>query len=453
MIGSLTLEQAREVVGGLRQGADVSFAAVSTDTRTLQPGDLFVALKGPSFDGNSFVATAQERGASAALVSAPVATTLPTLRVDDTRIALGQLGHANRRQSSALVVGLTGSQGKTSVKEMTAAILAQMGPVHATRGNLNNDIGVPLTLLQLNAQHRFAVIEMGANAPGEIAYTTRLVEPDLALITNIAPTHLEGFGSLNGVATAKAELWQGLRTGGRAIVNLDDVNIPPYVKPQGGQKLVGISAAGRSQAVYGVDAIEDLGLDGSRFSVWTPRGKVMLRMSLPGRHNVGNALAAIALAVEAGASLEHVERGLAGMRSVKGRLVVKQGRAGATVIDDSYNASPASFKAAIDVLKGRPGTRIVVAGDMGELGTEKQAAHERLGAYAHAMGIELFMGTGELTRLAVQAFGAKGVFTPDWQALAAAVLPLLAPDVTVLVKGSRSAGMERVVKQLLPDEA
>jgi UDP-N-acetylmuramoyl-tripeptide--D-alanyl-D-alanine ligase len=453
MIGSLTLEQAREVIGGVRTGADASFSAVSTDTRTLQPGELFIALKGPSFDGNAFVATAQASGASAALISAPVETSLPTLRVDDTRIALGRLGRANRAKSSATVIGLTGSQGKTSVKEMTAAILAQVGAVHATRGNLNNDIGVPLTLLQINAQHRFAVIEMGANAPGEIAYTTQLAQPDLALITNIAPTHLEGFGSLSGVATAKAELWQGLRSGGRAIVNLDDINIPRYVKPTQGQKLVGISAAGQSNAMYGVDAIEDLGLEGSRFSVWTPRGKTRLRLALPGRHNVANALAALALAMEAGASLDQVERGLAGMRSVKGRLVVKQGRGGATVIDDSYNASPASFKAAIDVLKGRPGTRIVVAGDMGELGTEKQSAHERLGAYAHEMGIELFMGTGELTRLAVQAFGAKGVHTADWQALAAAVLPLLAPDVTVLVKGSRSAGMERVVRQLLPDEA
>ncbi|MDR0781172.1 MAG: UDP-N-acetylmuramoyl-tripeptide--D-alanyl-D-alanine ligase [Pseudomonadales bacterium] len=453
MIGSLTLEQARAITGGVRRGADVSFNAVSTDTRSLQQGELFVALKGATFDGNAFVASAQQGGACAALLGAEVATALPTLHVADTCSALGQLAHANRCQSHATVIGLTGSQGKTSVKEMTTAILAQAGAVHATRGNLNNAIGVPLTLLQITAQHRFAVIEMGANAPGEIGYLTRLVEPDLALITNIAPTHLEGFGSLSGVAAAKAELWQGLRGDGRAIVNLDDMNIPRQVRVQSGQKLVGISACGQSHAVYGVDAIEDQGLEGSQFSVWTPRGKARLHLALPGRHNVANALAALALAMEAGATLAQVERGLADLRGVQGRLMVQAGRGGATVIDDSYNASPASFKAAIDLLKALPGTRIVVAGDMGELGTQQQAAHEQLGAYAQDAGIDLFMGTGELTRLAVRAFGTKGLFAPDWQALAAAVLPFLAPEVTVLVKGSRSAKMERVVKQLLSEGA
>lgn len=453
MIAPLTLEQARTITGGTLSGANVSFSAVSTDTRTLQPGELFIALKGPSFDGNDFVAIAQERGACAALVSADVATALPTLRVEDTRIALGQLGRANRQASKAKVIALTGSQGKTSVKEMTATILAQAGKVHATRGNLNNDFGVPLTLLQLGAEHDYAVIEMGANAPGEIAYTTKLAEPDIALINNIAPTHLEGFGSLQGVATAKAEIWQGLKPNGCAVVNLDDMNIPRHAKVSSSQKVVGISAKGQTSALYGVEVVEDLGLEGSRFSVWTPQGKTKLKLTLPGRHNVANALAAIALAMEAGAKLEHVERGIAEMRSVKGRLVVQQGRAGATIIDDSYNASPASFRAAIDVLKAREGLRIVVAGDMGELGAEKQRAHVELGEYARDAGIDLFMGTGELTRLAVEAFGPKGVHAPDWQALATAVLPHLAADVTVLVKGSRSAGMERVVKQLLPDQA
>ncbi|MDR2213013.1 MAG: UDP-N-acetylmuramoyl-tripeptide--D-alanyl-D-alanine ligase [Pseudomonadales bacterium] len=452
MIGSLTLEQARAITGGLCSGADIAFKNVSIDTRTLQEGDLFIALKGPNFDGNVFVSEAQARGACAALVSAEVHGSLPTLRVNDTRLALGQLGRANRHKSSATVIGLTGSQGKTSVKEMTAAILERTGAVYATRGNLNNDIGVPLSLLGIEDAQRFAVIEMGANAPGEIAYTTQLAEPDLALITNVAPTHLEGFGTLEGVARAKAELWQGLRPGGRALVNLDDGNITRHVRVQGAQEVVSISAEGQTQAAYGVAAREDLGLEGSRFSVWTPRGEAQLRLPLPGRHNVANALAALALAMEAGATLEHVEQALSAMHSLKGRLQVKRGRLGATLIDDSYNASPASFEAAINVLKARPGLRIVAAGDMGELGDEREAAHTALGNYAREAGIEIFMGTGDLMRLAVQAFGERGMYVADWYTLTALLVPLLSPETTLLVKGSRSAGMERIVNKLTQDE-
>lgn len=449
MIDTMTLQQLHAIVGGELKG-EAAFSAVSTDTRSLHPGDLFVALTGPRFNGNEFVPQARAAGACAALVSAELAVDLPQLRVADTRIALGQLGAWNRARSGACVVGLTGSQGKTSVKEMTAAILAGSGAVLYTQGNLNNDIGVPLTLLRITREHRYAVIEMGANHKGEIAYMTRLVSPDVAFINNVAATHIEGFGSLQGVAEGKSEIWQGLAPGGCAVVNLDDPNIVPRVPVA--LRRVGISAAGNSTADYYVTAVQTAGLEGSRFVLHTPRGTAELAIAQPGRHNVANALAAAALAMEAGASLADVQQGLAEAHTAKGRLNIRKGLRGAVILDDSYNASPASFRAAIDVLAELPGLRVVVAGDMGELGDGAVAAHRELGAYAAARGIEHFFATGALCAHAAEAFGPAAVHAHDCEALAARLQPLLAPGVSVLVKGSRSAGMERVVKQLTEQE-
>lgn len=445
MIAEMSLKQLREVVGGELRGS-ASFKTVSTDTRSLRTGDLFVALQGPNFDGNKFVEQAKERGACAALVSAAVASDLPMLIVPDTRIALGRIGAWNRKQAKAKVIALTGSQGKTTVKEMTAAILAQRGSVLYTQGNLNNDIGVPLTLLQISAEHDFAVIELGANHKGEIAYTTALTQPDIALINNVAATHVEGFGSLQGVAEGKSELWQGLGSKGIAVVNLDDSNVATRV-PAGVHR-VGISAAGDATARYRVSDVQDKGLTGSRFNLHTPAGSHVVEIHVPGRHNVGNALAAAALALEAGADLQHVVQGLGIAHAAKGRMNILKGKCGAVIIDDSYNASPSSFHAAIDVLAALPGVRIVVAGDMAELGDGKEQAHRALGDYAARKGIDLFFGTGVLTAQAVTAFGSKGVHITDRGELASRLLELLAPGTSVLVKGSRSAGMERVVKQL-----
>lgn len=452
MIGAMTLQQAQEVTGGILRGDNPGFTSVSTDTRTLQPGALFVALTGPNFNGNAFVAEAATKGACAALVGEALDTALPTLLVDDTRIALGQLGAANRKLSTATVIALTGSQGKTTVKEMTAAILAECGPVLSTQGNLNNDYGVPLTLLRIDAGHTYAVIELGANAPGEIAYTSRLAQPDIAHITNIAGTHLEGFGSLQGVANAKAEIWQGLRPGGTALLNLDDASIAGCCTETDSIRRITLSAEGRQDAHYTIASCNAQGLMGSALVLHTPHGSVSVNLALPGFHNAANALAAAALAMEAGAGPAEVARGLAGMRSVKGRLMPKQGLQGAVVLDDTYNASPASFRAAIDVLVAQPGIHVVVAGDMGELGSEREAAHAELGNYARSKGVEHFFATGPLSRLAVAAFGANGVHASDCAELAAAVTPLLATGVSVLVKGSRSAGMERVVKLITTKE-
>lgn len=452
MIEGISLQEAQQVTGGVLTGGNPVFRSVSTDSRTLQPGDFFIALRGPTFNGNSFVELAAQKGACGALVSEFVSPVLPLLTVHDTRLALGQLGAYNRQRAQARVLGLTGSQGKTTVKEMTAAILGCRGNVLSTKGNLNNDLGVPLTLLQIGREHHYAVIEMGANAPGEIAYTTALAKPDIALITNVAPTHLEGFGSLQGVARAKAELWQGLVPGGTAIVNLDDPQVLDAFTAREDIRSVTLSAAGRSDADYALEAFNDKGIAGSEFALCTPQGRFNVKLALPGCHNAANALAAAALAMEAGAGPRDVILGLADMRSVKGRLNIRKGLRGSIILDDTYNASPASFRAAIDVLVKQPGIRIVVAGDMGELGMEKEAAHRALGKYARDRGVEYFFGTGILCQLAVAAFGSKSAHRNNCNDIAAAVMPLLAPGVSVLVKGSRSAGMERVVQQLTERE-
>jgi UDP-N-acetylmuramoyl-tripeptide--D-alanyl-D-alanine ligase len=449
MIEAMSLRQLQQLTNGKLQGEDRSFSAVSTDTRTIQPGQLFFALKGPNFNGNNFVQLAAEKQACAAVVSEPVVASLPSLQVVDTRIALGQLGHHVRKQSQARIVALTGSQGKTTVKEMTTAILSLAGAVLSTEGNLNNDYGVPLTLLRLEAEHRFAVIELGANAPGEIAYTTRLTQPDIAHITCVAETHVEGFGSLQGVAEAKNEIWQGLQEQGVAVLNLDDSNIMQNFMPRPDLRVVTISATGKALADYRIAELTDLGLAGSRFEIQAPQGSVSISLVLPGRHNAVNALAAAALALEAGATLAQVKAGLETMHSVKGRLVIKRGRRKAVILDDSYNASPASFKAAIDVLATQQGVRIIAAGDMGELGALKVSGHREVGAYARAAGIEHFYATGTLMQEALAAFGPAAVHAADWSELARLLESQLDSHVSVLVKGSRSAGMERVVDRLV----
>lgn len=452
MMSSMQLTQLQQITGGVLHGENRSFDAVSTDTRNLKAGDLFVALKGPNFNGNTFVEAAAAKQAAAALVSEHLGAALPALEVEDTRIALGQLGRHNRLQSTACVIALTGSQGKTTVKEMTATILQQSGAVLSTQGNLNNDYGVPLTLLRIERAHRYAVIEMGANAGGEIAYTTMLAQPDVAHITCVAPTHVEGFGSLAGVALAKAEIWQGLRSEGVAVLNLDDANIMENFIPLPGVRVITISAKGKSLADYRLASLMDEGLAGTRLTLETPQGNVTVALTLPGRHNAANALAAAALALEAGATLSQVKIGLQQMHSVKGRLVIKRGLNGSVILDDTYNASPASFKAAIDVLATQPGTRIIVGGDMGELGSLKDEGHREVGTYAREQGIQHFFATGQLMQEALVAFGNNGVHAVDCAALGALLRPLLNEQVSVLVKGSRSAGMERVVQLLVEQE-
>jgi UDP-N-acetylmuramoyl-tripeptide--D-alanyl-D-alanine ligase len=453
MIRKIALSEIAMVCGGILTGSDAEFSEISIDTRTLQAGDLFFAIKGPNFNAVEFLDVAYSKGAVAAVVDQTIAhTQLPLIEVADVRIALGKTGAYNRKLSNARVVGLTGSQGKTSVKEMTSAILSEYGNVLSTRGNLNNDIGVPLTLSRLSADHEFAVIEMGASGKGEIAYTVNLVKPHVAHITNASGTHLEGFGSLDGVAQAKGEIYGGIIDGGTAVINIDDHYGDYWLNISQHQKIVTISALGNKQADYHVSDVH-LSVNGmSTFMLHYPQGCQQISLPLLGFHNVGNALAAIALAMEAGANIQHVVSGLANIAPVPGRMQPLPGRAGSLIINDSYNASPASFKAAIDVLSAFQGKRIVVAGDMAELGTDEMDGHLRTGRHAKQQGIDLLIAVGELSRFTADGYGSGAVWLQQRDHVLSMLMPLLEPGVTVLVKGSRSAGMEKLVSQLIKEE-
>lgn len=457
----MTLQQAAAILDGEVHGdIHVAFEAVSTDSRRLRGGELFVALRGPNFDGHAFVAAAAQQGAVAAIVDRVVDSALPQIVVPDTRLALGRLAAAWREQFQGVVVGITGSNGKTTVKEMVASILGQQGPVLATQGNLNNDIGVPLMLLRMRPdQHRAAVIEMGANHMGEIAYLTNLVQPDVALITNAAAAHLEGFGSLEQVAHAKGEIYQGLRASGTAVVNLDDEFADYWRELVVDHASVGFGMLPNAEVRLGEGgvnwAISEAGYKCS-FRIQTPAGDVDVALNLAGKHNVMNALAATATALAAGASLSDVRTGLERMAPVPGRLQPKVTAHGQLVIDDSYNANPHSLRAAMDVLLQAPGKKILVMGDMAELGVEAEQLHFQAGAEARSKGIDLLLACGKHCREAVRGFGAGGRCFTDRRGLIEHLWTLLqAPahaDAVLLVKGSRSASMEEVVQALVSGE-
>lgn len=458
MIGSMSLQEVQSHTGGVVTGGDAEFCAVSIDTRTINAGELFIALSGPNFNGNEFVSLAGEKNACGVIAGEQVQSNLPVLTVEDTRQALGKIGAMNRDRSKACVIALTGSQGKTSVKEMTAKILAHCGEVIMTQGNLNNDLGVPLSLLKIEEGHEFAVIELGANGPNEIAYTAALTRPRIGHITNIAGTHLEGFGDLNGVARAKSEIWQGIEAGGTAVINLDDSFADQFISDIKtlDKNIVKVSGEGNTAADFFADQINLRDYQGVSFrlncSLNSSKGSININLKVSGKHSVCNALAAAAMAMTAGAELEHVKAGLESFSSVKGRMSVVPGLNNSTLIDDTYNASPSSFHAAIDVLALSRGIRIVVMGDMGELGSESESAHREVGEYARQQGIEHFIGLGELSRLAVEGFGEDGVFIGERERFAETIKPLLSKTVTVLIKGSRSQGMEKLLAVIQEDK-
>ncbi len=425
-------------------GQDVSFHSVCSDSRSILPGSLFIALRGPNHDGHQHVAAAAEAGAVAALVEHPVDCVIPQIIVDDSRLALGRLASAWRQELATPLVAVTGSNGKTTVKEMCAAILAQAGNTLATRGNLNNDIGVPLTLLRLQRDHQYGVIEMGANHPEEIRYLTALTRPQVAIVNNAAEAHLEGFGSLEGVARAKGEIFEGLAENGVAIINADDQFAPMWHE----------MSASKQVLTFGLEQQADVSarwqgdVYGSRLEVTTPVSEFQLDIALPGRHNVMNALAAIAAATALNIDSRQIIDGLESMQAVGGRLQARRGINDATVIDDSYNANPASMGAGIRVLAECEGQRYLALGDMGELGADAAELHRQVGSEAREAGIDGLYATGTLSRGAVEAFGENGHFFEQQQQLIAALLPQMKSDVTVLVKGSRSSRMERVVEAL-----
>jgi len=441
---TMPLSQAAEVLNARQRGADVTFRGVSTDTRTLAQGNLFVALRGPSFDGHDYLGQARQRGAVAAAVSELRDAGLPLLEVGDTRLALGELAAHWRTQFAIPVVGLTGSNGKTTVKEMIAAILGRRGETLVTRGNLNNDIGVPLTLFRLGPQHRWAVVEMGANHPGEIAYLTQLVRPTVGLVNNAGPAHLEGFASLEGVAKAKGELFAGLGPDAVCVINADDRYAGLWRTMAGSRRMMsfGLQQRAEVQAQWRGD------LQGSDVELHTPAGTAVLHLSLPGQHNVMNALAATAVALALDIPLQDIVAGLAAVRPVHGRWESLPGVNGMQLIDDTYNANPGSLLAALQLLAGADAEAWLVLGNMGELGQQGRRLHREMGEQAKRNGVRRLFALGELAQQAAEAFGDGAEAFADGEALIKRLGQLARPGVLVLVKGSRSMRMERVVAAL-----
>jgi len=441
----MTLSMTADVLKGRLQGSDALYTGVGTDTRTLRRGDLFVALVGDRFDGHQFLAEALAAGAAGALLSRDVNTTLPYVKVTDTRRALGELAAFWRGQFDIPVIAVTGSNGKTTVKEMIGAILGRGARGCVTRGNLNNDIGVPLTLCRLGPEDRYAVIEMGMNHKGEIDCLTRLTRPTIAVVTNAAEAHLAGLGSVDEVAHAKGEIFAGLSPTGVAIINDDDPHAGLWRALAAPHPIVTFGLERRAD----VTAHYTLSRAGADLTLQTPGGEQLIHLPMLGRHNVMNALAATAAAQAAGATLADVRSGLETVRPVPGRLEVKNGISGARVIDDTYNANPASLAASLEVLKEFHGDRLLVLGDMGELGDQAEDLHRRVGKTARAMGIQRLFTIGGLAAQAAKAFGKAGRAFSKPEALIDALIDVMHSGMTVLVKGSRAAHMELIVRGIL----
>ena len=463
VVAMMRLSQAAQATGGLPSGCDVEFASVSTDSRAIKSGDLFVALKGENFDGHGFVAHAAAAGAVAAVVEKAGSRIedrgssghVPLLIVEDTLQALGELARSWRRRFAIPVVALTGSNGKTTVKEMLAAILSEAcrnapssipdprSYVLATRGNLNNHVGVPLTLLELRHGHRHAVIEMGMNHAGELSGITRLAEPDVALINNAGSAHIEYFGTVEAIARAKGEIFEGLKDQGVAVINADDAHAALWRSLAAGRKQLdfGLQPNAAVSATYTLRELD------SEIVVKTPLGEAQCVVPLPGLHNVRNALAAAAAATALGVQPTVIAAGLERCAGVGGRLQRRTTAQGALLIDDTYNANPDSMRAAIDVLATLPAPRIFVMGDMGELGAASPRLHGEVGAYA-AGRIDRLFAIGDAAGHAVAAFGPAAVHVGSFDELVEAVSKYAVPGATVLVKGSRFMCMERVVAAL-----
>ena len=448
----MLLSQAAKALDGKLIGQDGLFNAVSSDSRTIAPGDLFVALKGDNFDGSEFIEKAIQSGAVAALAEEQgtkykVQGSCPLILVPrSSRLALGQLAAYWRAQLTLPVVAVTGSNGKTTVKEMLASILGvaagSVDRVLATKGNLNNDIGMPLTLLKLKPTHRYAVIEMGMNHAGEIDYLTRLAQPDVAIVNNAAGAHLAGLGSVDAVARAKGEIFAGLSATGIAVINADDEFASLWRELAGNRQIIEFGLE-RAVAIHAQWQVQGYG---AHIQVDTPQGGFHANLQVPGVHNVRNALAATAAAVALHIPLPAIAAGLERFSGVAGRLQRKPALHGAVLIDDTYNANPASLSSAIKVLMQAEGKKILVLGDMGELGGDAVRLHAEIGAEAHRMGVGKLLALGELSLHAVREFGSGARHFERIEDLLAALDKDMDANSTVLVKGSRFMKMERVVQ-------
>ncbi len=440
-----SLSEAANSMNGVLHGDDRSFAGVSTDTRTLRDGELFFALQGPNFDGCDYLGTAKANGAAGAVVPSLSDENISQIMVDDTRQALGRFGAAWRSQHDATVIGITGSNGKTTLKELIKACLTRLAPTLATQGNLNNDIGMPLMLARIQDEHRFAVFEMGANHAGEIAYLTSLANPDVVVITNAAAAHLEGFGSLDGVAHAKGEILQNAERPEIAILNADDPYFD-YWSSLVKDARTWTFGLGSQADVYADEIV--IGVEQSNFDLHVPGGDVAVCLPLAGIHNVRNACAAAAVAHSLGINAGQIKKALEGVSPVSGRLQPLRATNGATLFDDSYNANPLSVVAAAEFLSQLSGESWLVLGDMKELGDDAAAIHREVGEAARESGIDRLFGLGDLSRNAVEGFGEHASWYGSIDALVDELSGTLSNSVNVLVKGSRSMRMERVVDAL-----
>ncbi|MDE9546642.1 UDP-N-acetylmuramoyl-tripeptide--D-alanyl-D-alanine ligase [Xenorhabdus bovienii] len=451
----LTLRQLTKLTGGVlyhiseHQAATCQINTVEIDSRKMVRGGLFIALKGETFDAHDFVADVAKQGAGALLVNRRLEIDCPQVVVEDTRLAMGKLAAWVRQQSKARIVALTGSSGKTSVKEITAAILCQRGHTLYTAGNFNNDIGVPLTLFRLTEEHQFAVIELGANHIGEIAYTAEMTCPESALVNNLFAAHLEGFGSLAGVAKAKGEIFAGLSSAGTAIINLDSNDWAHWQQGMSEPQAVWRFAVSPvPEADFFATDIQEQPLATS-FCLHTPIGNIEVTLPLPGKHNIANALAASALAISVGASLSDIRAGLLELKPVSGRLFPIQLAEGKIVLDDTYNANIGSMIAAANTLSQMPGYHVMVVGDMGELGDQTVECHRQVGDALASTKIDKIMSVGEFSSHISETSG-RGQHFANKAELVAALLPLLEQHemISILIKGSRSAAMEEVVNTL-----
>jgi len=446
----MLLSEAAAAVNARLIGVDAQFENVGTDSRNIEAGQLFVALKGTNFDGNAFAVEAIQQGAVAAMVSDPSTAASPALLVKDTRLALGNLAKFWREKFNTSLVAVTGSNGKTTTKEMLTEILSAAAgsrdKVHATYGNLNNDIGLPLTLLKINPRHCFVVAEMGMNHLGEIDYLTRLAKPDVAVVINANTAHIGELGSRENIAKAKGEIFAGLGDDGIALINADSDFADYWRSLNPNRKIITFGLQTKAEVMASFE--EHAGA--SLMHLTTPNGKVSIKLRVEGVHNICNALAASACAYALGVSNADIAAGLANFGGVYARLERKAGLYGAVLIDDTYNANPDSMRAAIEVLTKQAGEKVLVLGDMGELGADAAEMHFEIGAAAKAAGLNKLYCLGEMSQEMARGFGHGAEHFQAPEAIAEAVIPLLNSNTTVLVKGSRFMRMERVVKLLMP---
>jgi len=427
---ALSLSQAAVNYGGTLLYPDCHFASVCTDTRSLASGDLFVALRGENFDAHQFLESAALKACGMVVERPDKSLAIPQWVVPNTVQALGQLAALARNTFTGPLIAITGSGGKTTVKEMLAVILRCKGEVLATAGNLNNHIGVPQTLLKLQPEHQFAVIEMGASASGEIDYLCSIARPTIAVVTNVMPAHVAGFGSL--------------------ILNLDEAWHEQWRRGTRGTHSQSFSVDNNSADFYASAVQFDTEACAS-FILHSPLGEIEIQLAIPGAHNISNALAAAACAVAAEADLVSIAAGLAAMAAAPGRMERKAGLSGARIIDDSYNANPGSVVAAIDALVAMPGKHLLVLGDMAELGPKEKAMHREVGVYARKAGVDGLLTTGVLSAEIASAFGEGSEHFADKATLSTALVGQLNSNAVVLVKGSRSAAMEDVVAQIIEE--